>query len=1302
MAGVNTTQISTDVQPTAPAPASSGTAVPTQLSTSSSAHVPQNSCTAEVLSVFECPVCLDYMLPPYLQCQSGHLVCGNCRPKLTCCPTCRGPVPSVRNLVMEKIANSVLFPCKFSSNGCPAAMLYQEKVEHEEACEFRPYSCPCPGASCKWQGNLDAVMPHLVKIHKSITTLQGISLGEDIVFLATDINLPGSVDWVMMQSCFGYHFMLVLEKQEKCDGHQMFYAVVQLIGSRQHAENFLYRLELSSVRRRLCWEATPRSIHEGVANAISQSDCLAFDTNTAQLFADSGNLDQNNQCILACHYKPNFGNNPDYADLTASQIPVESCTHLIYESAFVNQFWDVVARHPSEKLYTSGNRSYAWINRLKTKFKSLTTLLAIDISFDVEFYDSLSVRHFRSKLSHSIYRAIEEYAFNGFLLNLPEMHQARHFSLRKKMIIAVSIKRSVAQQIPKIIADVSKYVDFVIIASDEMIDTNISYFVDPLHTSGIPDRENALAKFQEPVVNKLLSAGMMRSKIVVGLSLKVHSFVFLNPNENIVGASVIRNSPDFFNYRHICKVSDADMHEQAYSKYKKSNDRWIAFNDEETIREKVAWVQHKNLGGIALTDVNFDDPTGYCSKSFYTFPLVKMAHSQMGCLHVHAVLSSADDKETKNSQNGDLYEQCVRLCTYTLRNGNDPFEIDNLIKSGCTHLSIYVGKFDSPGNIVYPHLLLNNMELLKIKRANFSAVLLSVHCLDFWKFSSNDTSNNINLFIENIEHIMNEFGFDGVHLHFEFANVIEEYEKLYAEKLYNKILNIRQMASNRNKTLFIISLNVNAFINEAEQWLRRADYLNLLLKYYEAESEEFLHLIHRTGNRKKLLIGGALFKHQWSTHSDFCKQLYMSIPEYEDNLLDLIYDNIETIVRKARFATMYGFGGMALLNVHMDDSSGICLQGSKFPCLRAMKENYLCQPRCETLENHCQKSSKKVICYYSTEMDSDAVFSSDLPLKRCTHLAVNILYFFKDRNGELKIHTSWSTMRVLNELLSLRIQHGLKLVAVVQKKHGIHSYNEIIRLMTQDERWFAEFVRVIELFDFDAVELHFGSIGNIQHQHTLNILKKLKSELKRNPTASNQCPVEFGFAAEMYPIDLGNKHFVETIYGLFDYITLLSFKSNRGLGIAETNRRIAIEDTIRMFEDQGFPVRKLVLALSSFGIQFNLGCSSNVSVEDVLSNLRDHAQYLEYDRKYRMNELCHKVIRKKMKEFISYRHMGAVAYSCNEILFYERPETIRYKARFAAARGLSGIALYRLNDENDCSSCSGIPYCLLDAATADC
>nr|XP_015216141.1 PREDICTED: E3 ubiquitin-protein ligase SIAH2 [Lepisosteus oculatus] len=206
----------------------------------------------ELTSLFECPVCFDYVLPPILQCQAGHLVCNQCRQKLTCCPTCRGSLsPSIRNLAMEKVASAVLFPCKkaiahrlrtailrrqatavfngYASTGCSLTLHHSQKPEHEDVCEFRPYACPCPGASCKWQGSLEAVMPHLMHAHKSITTLQG----EDIVFLATDINLPGAVDWVMMQSCFGHHFMLVLEKQEKYEGHQQFFAIVLLIGTRK-------------------------------------------------------------------------------------------------------------------------------------------------------------------------------------------------------------------------------------------------------------------------------------------------------------------------------------------------------------------------------------------------------------------------------------------------------------------------------------------------------------------------------------------------------------------------------------------------------------------------------------------------------------------------------------------------------------------------------------------------------------------------------------------------------------------------------------------------------------------------------------------------------------------------------------------------------------------------------------------------------------------------------------------------------------------------------------------------------------
>ncbi|CAF1621464.1 unnamed protein product [Adineta steineri] len=235
----------------------------------------------DLVNLFECPVCFDYALPPILQCQSGHIVCSQCRQKLSSCPTCRGPLGNIRNLGMEKVADTILFPCKYQTNGCLLNLMHKHKLEHEDCCDFRPYMCPCPGASCKWQGSLENVMQHLWVAHKSITTLQG----EDIVFLATDITLPGAVDWVMMQSCFGHHFMLVLEKQE-----QQFFAIVQLIGSRQQAEKFVYRLELNGSKRRLTWESTPKSIHDGIQQAILLSDCLVFDGATALLFSENGNL----------------------------------------------------------------------------------------------------------------------------------------------------------------------------------------------------------------------------------------------------------------------------------------------------------------------------------------------------------------------------------------------------------------------------------------------------------------------------------------------------------------------------------------------------------------------------------------------------------------------------------------------------------------------------------------------------------------------------------------------------------------------------------------------------------------------------------------------------------------------------------------------------------------------------------------------------------------------------------------------------------------------------------------------------
>lgn len=128
-------------------------------------------------------------------------------------------------------------------------------------------------------------MPHLRQIHR-IDILQGA----EIVFLATDMHLPAPADWIIMHSCLGHHFLLVLRKQERHAGHPQFFATMMLIGTPTQADCFTYRLELNRNHRRLKWEATPRSVLECVDSVITDGDCLVLNTSLAQLFSDNGSL----------------------------------------------------------------------------------------------------------------------------------------------------------------------------------------------------------------------------------------------------------------------------------------------------------------------------------------------------------------------------------------------------------------------------------------------------------------------------------------------------------------------------------------------------------------------------------------------------------------------------------------------------------------------------------------------------------------------------------------------------------------------------------------------------------------------------------------------------------------------------------------------------------------------------------------------------------------------------------------------------------------------------------------------------
>ncbi|CAD6994381.1 unnamed protein product [Ceratitis capitata] len=56
-----------------------------------------------ILSIIECPVCLDTITPPTMQCQNGHLLCLNCRIRAEKCPVCRDRYTPQRALIAEQI-----------------------------------------------------------------------------------------------------------------------------------------------------------------------------------------------------------------------------------------------------------------------------------------------------------------------------------------------------------------------------------------------------------------------------------------------------------------------------------------------------------------------------------------------------------------------------------------------------------------------------------------------------------------------------------------------------------------------------------------------------------------------------------------------------------------------------------------------------------------------------------------------------------------------------------------------------------------------------------------------------------------------------------------------------------------------------------------------------------------------------------------------------------------------------------------------------------------------------------------------
>jgi E3 ubiquitin-protein ligase SIAH1 len=185
-----------------------------------------------VLTELECPVCMEYMLPPIELCKNGHNICSNCRLKLQECPTCRNRFVNIRNLALENLTKRVKYPCTNRKFGCKEEHSVDFIKTHQELCPYTPYVCPfIKDKKCAWADLQSKMKRHLLECHC-----------EDVREQAEETCVVINTDSVELRGCkviFAYNEIFYVDILRKTNSYCI---AVRCVGTPENSSKYGYRI----------------------------------------------------------------------------------------------------------------------------------------------------------------------------------------------------------------------------------------------------------------------------------------------------------------------------------------------------------------------------------------------------------------------------------------------------------------------------------------------------------------------------------------------------------------------------------------------------------------------------------------------------------------------------------------------------------------------------------------------------------------------------------------------------------------------------------------------------------------------------------------------------------------------------------------------------------------------------------------------------------------------------------------------------------------------------------------------------
>ena len=230
----------------------------------------------DLLSDLECPVCMEYMVPPIKLCTNGHNICSKCRESVHCCPTCRAEFSEIRNVALENIAKSQKYPCVNRQSGCLDLFPIEHIAKHHAVCLYSKIKCPFQiTGKCSWNGLKRNLEGHATASHPG-------SFLEESGFHSP--HLSGSLT---VLSCFGELFTCYIQKR---DGR--YYGAVQLIGTSSEASK--YKCEFTLLAANGIEEIRKTFLVQGYSEnfetIFNSGNCFNLDEKTVNNFVEDNEL----------------------------------------------------------------------------------------------------------------------------------------------------------------------------------------------------------------------------------------------------------------------------------------------------------------------------------------------------------------------------------------------------------------------------------------------------------------------------------------------------------------------------------------------------------------------------------------------------------------------------------------------------------------------------------------------------------------------------------------------------------------------------------------------------------------------------------------------------------------------------------------------------------------------------------------------------------------------------------------------------------------------------------------------------